>query len=296
MRHLQSFKYIKAIVEAGSIRGAAESLTISPSALNRHIQTLEAELELKLFERLTRGVQLSFEGELFYTFALNQIASFERVQSQISSIKGLNVGQLRIGVSHDLHIHAFQRFASRFQRDNSKVDLVVEPLYQEQLYDALNQRRIDLALFINPVMRKGMQILHGIDIILSGFVPVGTSIARDETLNIYELSGIRLALPPRHSEVARRLGAAAEKSGIEIQHHYLGPDPLAYLERVYDPVVGIAAIVDPPDQETRLTGYRRVPLNHRYIGTCTMCLLSAENFGMSRAAHRFQEMFSEAFQ
>ena len=48
MRYLQSFRYLKAIVEAGSIRGAAENLAISPSALNRHIQTLEYDIDIQI--------------------------------------------------------------------------------------------------------------------------------------------------------------------------------------------------------------------------------------------------------
>ncbi|WP_284374474.1 helix-turn-helix domain-containing protein, partial [Algimonas porphyrae] len=50
MRHLQTFKYVKAIVEAGSIRGAAENLAISPSALNRNIQALEYDLGISVFD------------------------------------------------------------------------------------------------------------------------------------------------------------------------------------------------------------------------------------------------------
>ena len=44
MRHLTSLRYIDAVAKAGSIRGAAESLAITSTALNRRILALEEEL------------------------------------------------------------------------------------------------------------------------------------------------------------------------------------------------------------------------------------------------------------
>ncbi len=104
MRHLQTFKYVKAIVEAGSIRGAAENLAISPSALNRNIQALEHDLGICVFDRLSRGVALSVEGELFYRFALEQIASYDRMTSQIEGVKGLHTGKVTIGMGEDISL------------------------------------------------------------------------------------------------------------------------------------------------------------------------------------------------
>lgn len=83
-------------------KGAAETLAISPSALNRNIQALEYNLGISVFDRLARGVALSVEGELFYRFALEQIASYDRMISQIEGVKGLHTGRVVIGLSEDI--------------------------------------------------------------------------------------------------------------------------------------------------------------------------------------------------
>ena len=55
MRHLQSFKYVKLIAEIGSIRGAAESCAISPSASLRPNQQIELDLGRSIGDRRWGG-------------------------------------------------------------------------------------------------------------------------------------------------------------------------------------------------------------------------------------------------
>src|ERR1700716_1981465 len=63
--YLRIFHYIDEIARAGSVRKAAESLFITPSALDRRLQDLEQELDAELFERHARGMRLTAAGELF---------------------------------------------------------------------------------------------------------------------------------------------------------------------------------------------------------------------------------------
>lgn len=55
-----------AVCEAGSFTKASEALFISPTAIMKQINALEAELKLKLFERSSKGVRLTPAGEIIY--------------------------------------------------------------------------------------------------------------------------------------------------------------------------------------------------------------------------------------
>lgn len=297
MRHLQSFKYVRAVATTGSIRKAAETLAISASALNRNIQALEADLDIQIFERLTKGVRLTSEGELFLNFAMHQLSGFERVRQQISNMKGLRVGELRLGVSEDFDQGIVQDFLGRFQRENAHVDVTILQLKsQDALYHALDTQEADLALFVNPVLRKGIKILHGTDVQMAAFVPLGLGLGRGEELRLFELQGIRLALPPSTSEVTRRIESAIDKNKIDTMVHYRGPDIPRYLERAFSAVIGISVFATLDRKVLEIPGYKRVHLLRREIGTCNLCLVASENHGISFAAHEFQEIFSEAFQ
>lgn len=68
--------YIKEFVLLANINNfqeAADSLYISQSTLSRHIQTLEKELQNKLFDRTTRTVRLSEFGRFFLPYAQDMI-------------------------------------------------------------------------------------------------------------------------------------------------------------------------------------------------------------------------------
>lgn len=59
MRHLTTLLYIDAVARAGSIRKAADSLSITSTALNRRLLAIEEDLGVPIFERLPRGVRLN---------------------------------------------------------------------------------------------------------------------------------------------------------------------------------------------------------------------------------------------
>ncbi len=62
---LKQILYVRAISKAGSIGKAAEALFISQSSLSESIQNLEREYDMVLFERTSRGISLTRQGEEF---------------------------------------------------------------------------------------------------------------------------------------------------------------------------------------------------------------------------------------
>lgn len=284
------------IADTGSIRGAADILNISPSALNRHIQSLERDLDIKIFDRLSHGVRLSAQGEIFYSFALNQIADFEGVKNQINSIKGLSVGGLKVGLSQDIHFETLNHLIGRFQRDYHNIDLEIVPITQASLFSQLQKGQIDLALCINPILRKGISVLHARNIELCAFIPLGIGLAISGPLRLYELQNIRVALPPSASEVTIKVISAAEKHDIGLLPNYTGPNPLDHLPYCFLPVVGITALAEFDANKFQLSGYKRTHLSQADIGTCNMSLLACEERGISPLAYKFQEVASELFQ
>ena len=62
---LKQILYVRAVSKAGSIGKAAEALFISQSSLSESIQNLEREYDMVLFERTSRGISLTGQGEEF---------------------------------------------------------------------------------------------------------------------------------------------------------------------------------------------------------------------------------------
>ena len=68
---LKQLEYFRAIVDAGTISGAARDLHMTQPPLSYQIHQLEEELGVQLFERTSKGVILTNAGEVLYERAGN---------------------------------------------------------------------------------------------------------------------------------------------------------------------------------------------------------------------------------
>ncbi|MDO4548776.1 MAG: LysR family transcriptional regulator [Clostridia bacterium] len=94
IRHLRIFV---AVCEDGSITGAARGLYMTQPAVSLAIRELEEGYGLKLFDRLSRGIQLTGEGRRMLEYASHVISLFDEMESAMKSPEA--AGELRIGSS-----------------------------------------------------------------------------------------------------------------------------------------------------------------------------------------------------
>src|SRR4051812_49013932 len=99
LRHL---RYFVAIAEERSFTRAAERLWVSQPGLSTQIRRLESEMGVQLFERHTRGVDLTDVGELLLERARTALAAAEVAGATGRDLEEGLVGNLRVGVATGL--------------------------------------------------------------------------------------------------------------------------------------------------------------------------------------------------
>src|ERR1700750_955400 len=95
-RHL---RYFVAIAEERSFTRAAERLWVAQPGLSTQIRKLEAELGVQLFERGTRGVDLTQAGKVFLERARVALAAAEAAGATGRDLKAGVMGTLRLGLA-----------------------------------------------------------------------------------------------------------------------------------------------------------------------------------------------------
>jgi len=85
-----------------SISKAAEHLYITQPAVSRAIKQLEDEMGCSLFLRTPKGVRLTQEGEILYTYLQQAFNFITAAEKKIDSVKNVRSGEIRIGVSDTL--------------------------------------------------------------------------------------------------------------------------------------------------------------------------------------------------
>lgn len=94
----RNLAYLEAAVTTGSVRGGAEVLNTSPSALSRQIAKMEAELNVPLLERHGRGVRATEAGTLFLKYFQDQRREIEAVVEGVWQILGLQRGAIAVSL------------------------------------------------------------------------------------------------------------------------------------------------------------------------------------------------------
>jgi len=82
-----------------SFTKASDELFITQPAISKHIKELEAEYEVKLFNRIGNKITLTSAGNLLLSYADRIVSLHNEVKFELSQLKGNAEGILRIGAS-----------------------------------------------------------------------------------------------------------------------------------------------------------------------------------------------------
>lgn len=92
----QSLEVFVHAVRTGSLSGSARHLKLTPMSATRRLAALENEMGVRLFQRTSRSISLTPEGEEFLPFAVEMLETQEAARASISSSLGSATGLLRV--------------------------------------------------------------------------------------------------------------------------------------------------------------------------------------------------------
>lgn len=143
LRHL---RYFVAIAEEGHITRAAERLGIQQPPLSQQLKALERELDVQLFRRKPRGVELTDAGRALLDDARIMLAQLDRaVESTRRAARG-EQGRLCVGVTSTTPFHPLVARAIRaFREACPLVSLTVEECLSNESVERLKNERMDAA-------------------------------------------------------------------------------------------------------------------------------------------------------
>lgn len=98
MIELRHLRHLLAVAEQGNFSRAADAVHLTQPALSRSIQALEAEIGAAVFERNRGAIEPTEIGRLLLRHAQALDASTRDLDREIRLTKGLELGELRIGV------------------------------------------------------------------------------------------------------------------------------------------------------------------------------------------------------
>src|SRR5580704_6252419 len=99
MDRITSMTTFVKVVDAGGFSAAARALSISPSVVTNHIQSLEERLGVRLLNRSTRKVNLTEVGHAFYDRCVRIIAELDDAEQVAEALQSKPRGNLRLNTA-----------------------------------------------------------------------------------------------------------------------------------------------------------------------------------------------------
>ena len=158
-------KIFHAVAEAGSFTSATVNLNLSQSAISRQIQSLENDLNVKLFERHARGLTLTENGEYVFKTAHEVISKLKEVEITLGDKKNKPSGKLTVTTFVSFGTTWLTPRIQEFMQLNPEIE--VELIFDDKELD-LSTRQADIGIWarrpkkLNYIQKKLIDINYHI--------------------------------------------------------------------------------------------------------------------------------------
>jgi DNA-binding transcriptional LysR family regulator len=144
---LRDLEYFVAIAEHEHLGRAADYLGLTHPALSKSIGRLEAAMQVKLFSRSGKGMELTAEGSLLLSRARELRQSLWNVAREVSDVSRGHAGHIRIGVGPIIIDHEFPSVAlAELLRSEPRITMKVVVSDADEVIPALRSGQLDLVI------------------------------------------------------------------------------------------------------------------------------------------------------
>ncbi len=209
------YLYFDAIIRCGSIRGAADSLRIAASALNRRVLDLEREAGIVLFERLPSGVRLTAAGEVFAGHVRRVLRDIREVAERIDEMSGEASGHVAIGSAESAAIDVLPSFMASFQEQAPGTRFTVAVGAPKEILTDLLEDRVDLILTHEEPAQADVAVIAAAPMPFCAMMRAGHPLAKRRRLRIADAKAFPVVLAAEN--LAARALVEATLSALSLQ-------------------------------------------------------------------------------
>ena len=214
---LRQLKYFITSADTLNFTEAARQCFITQSTLSQQIKQLETELGVQLFERIGKRVFLTETGRDFLPYARQTVADAEYGVQRIKDMEELRTGRLCIGTTFGLSALITDAIA-RFSEQYPEVHLEVMFLKQDELIEAVRERKVDFALTFEMMEKDDLLTEQPVKTYhLCAIVSDQNPLAQQATVSLRQLADYDICTPARGMNARRMFDSLTNKKGIELQ-------------------------------------------------------------------------------
>jgi DNA-binding transcriptional LysR family regulator len=148
--NLHLLRLFVTVVQTGSFSRAAETLHISQPAISKGVRDFEMQVGCRLLDRTTKGVRATREGNALFQHAQSIFAAERAAEEELTSLRGLDSGYLRIGASTTISTYIIANYLGVFHKAYPNIDLHLVSENTHDIANLLIEHNIEIALVEGP--------------------------------------------------------------------------------------------------------------------------------------------------
>lgn len=143
--------YILAVAEYQNFTLAAEKCFVTQPTLSMQIQKLEDELDIKIFDRNKKPIQLTEVGKKIIEQAKSIVNEADRIKDIVEQQKGFIGGDFKLGIIPTIMPTLLPMFLKNFIKKYPKVNLIIKEHNTEEIISRLQKGQLDCAIAATPL-------------------------------------------------------------------------------------------------------------------------------------------------
>ncbi len=141
------------VADVGNLTHAAERLFTSQPAISAHIKALERELNVKLFDRTSKGMRLTAHGKILIEKAHQVLNATNELRIEASTLSGELAGVIKIGLNTNAEFLQLPALHQRLTAKSSRLKIQLAEGISVELLHEIRRGSLDGSFYFgdNPL-------------------------------------------------------------------------------------------------------------------------------------------------
>ena len=148
---ITQLQYVLAVAEHKNFTLAADKCFVTQPTLSMQIQKIEEELNILIFDRSKKPIQLTAIGQKIVEQAKNIVNEAGKIKDIVEYQKGFIGGEFRIGIIPTIMPTLLPMFLNNFIKKYPKIKLIIEELNTNEIITRLKNGHLDAAIAATPL-------------------------------------------------------------------------------------------------------------------------------------------------
>ena len=219
--NLEYYKVFYYVATYGSLTIAAEHLHVSQPAVSQSLKQLESALNIKLFRRVSKGVQLTREAAVLYEYVKRAFNELEAGEFKLREIMDLEEGEVRIGAS-DMTLQFFLLpYLEAFHEKYPNIKITVTNAPTPETIENLRNHLVDFGVVSTPFEAPDFVNQRKVKEIEDTFVAGRRYLRlRNKTLEFGELEKLPLVALEKGTSTRAYMDSFLAENGVKIKPEF----------------------------------------------------------------------------